>query len=142
MSKELVASIVSFVVVFLRPYLADWGLPEILTGDLIAFVAAGVYTACSALQYGISKVPALSGPAAIAVSIIEESMATSPNDVKKTAAYEKLCQMIDAMNLGKIQKWLLKQGAPMAIEAIVKQAKTLLYRNPPEEPPKVIPATA
>lgn len=142
MSKELVASVVSFVVVFIRPYLEGWGLPEIFSGDLVAFVAAGVYAACSGVQYALSKTPTLAGPAAIAVSLIEESMATSPNDVKKTAAYQKLCEMIDAMNLGKIQKWLLKQGAPMAIEAIVKQAKTLLYRKPPEEPPKVIPATA
>ncbi len=145
MPKELIGMIVAFVSAWIAPHLGSLGLPESVASEWIATIAAGLFAVSATVQWVISKSPKISGPAMIAVSLIEETMSDRPNDEKRTAAVEKLNAMIDAMQMGSIQKWLLKRAAPMVVESIVKQAKYLLRKpppvmalEPPEEPPKAV----
>ncbi|MCL4735369.1 MAG: hypothetical protein KJ050_10585 [Candidatus Omnitrophica bacterium] len=141
MPKELIGMIVAFVSAWLAPHLGSLGLPESVASEWVATIAAGLFAVSATVQWVISKSPRIHGPAMIAVGLIEETMSNQPNDAKRTAAVEKLHFMIDAMDIGAIQKWLLKRAAPMVIESIVKQAKYLLMKPPPEEPPRAIPAS-
>lgn len=141
MPKELIGMIVAFASAWLAPHLGNLGLPESVASEWVATIAAGLFAVSATVQWVISKSPKISGPAMIAVSLIEETLRDRPNDEKRTAAVQKLNAMIDAMEIGTIQKWLLKRAAPSAIETIVKQAKKLLYTPPPEEPPRAIPAS-
>jgi len=149
MPKELVGMIIAFVSAWLAPHLGNLGLPESVASEWVATIAAALFALSATVQWVISKSPKISGPAMIAVSLIEETMSDRPNDEKRTAAVQKLNAMIDAMEMGSIQKWLLKRAAPMVVESIVKQAKYLLMKPPPvlaleppgeapEEPPKAI----
>ena len=145
MPKELIGMIVAFVTAWIAPYLGNLGLPESVASEWVATIAAGLFAVSATVQWVITKSPKISGPAMIAVGLIEETMSDRPNDEKRTAAVEKLNAMIDAMQMGSIQKWLLKRAAPMVVESIVKQAKYLLRKTPPvmaleppEEPPKAV----
>jgi len=141
MPKELVGMIIAFVSAWLAPHLGNLGLPESVASEWVATIAAALFALSATVQWVISKSPKISGPAMIAVSLIEETLRDRPNDEKRTAAVQKLNAMIDAMEIGSIQKWFLKRAAPSAIETIVKQAKKLLYTPPPEEPPRAIQAS-
>ena len=131
MSKELVASMAAYIAAWIAPHVIDWGVSQEFAQECAAFAAAAVYFVTAAVTQMLSRVPKIYGPALIAVTLIEETIADRPNDEKKTLAVQKLNAMIDAMSIGSMQKWFLKKAAPSAIEAIVKQAKVLLATPPP-----------
>lgn len=149
MSKDLIGMAVAYVAALVAPHLSAWGLPDYVSQEWVAVVATVLFASSATVKYLISKAPKVYGMANIAVSLVEESIADAPNDIKKSEAFKRLCEMIDATDMGLVQKKLLKWVAPTAIEAVVKQAKVLIYKVPPiaaalsapEEPPKAIPAT-
>lgn len=132
--KQLTGMIIAFVTAWLAPHLGQYGLPESVTSEIVATVAAGLFAVSAAIQWLITKSPSIHGPAMIAVAVVEETMANQPNEVKRDAAIGRLIEMIDGMKIGRIQKWLLRRAAPIIIETIVKQAKHVLRMAPPEPP--------